>query len=371
MSISKYDNKKIKSSFCVKWTVGKKRHSKCFRTQSLRNEFYDKLVRQKKREGERILELSSSDASIMAKCKELLGSSEKVLEACIKQHEACNLVDISPREAVEAFLLEKKQIGRDDNYHRAMRVILYKLIDYFPDSFRDWNEEIARKWILELTQVLSASTILSYKKKPSTFCNWCVKRNYLHSNLFLNVPTPDVIRPEPKFLTIDELKRLLAVAEEKYPETLAYFALSAFAGLRSSACCRLDINSIDFNKKGILIRADQAKNKRRVYLDGYEDNLWHWLDYARFMDSKGFELSKKQWDVLRARIAYIAGVKMPHNALRHSFCTYHVALHGDAGKTATLLTHRGNVSILYEHYKGNATREDGKAWFSLTPNDIN
>jgi hypothetical protein len=58
---------------------------------------------------------------------------------------------------------------------------------------------------------------------------------------------------------------------------------------------------------------------------------------------------------------------MPHNALRHSFCTYHVAMHGDAGKTATLLTHRGNVSILYEHYRGNATRAAGEAYFNLRP----
>ena len=28
-------------------------------------------------------------------------------------------------------------------------------------------------------------------------------------------------------------------------------------------------------------------------------------------------------------------------SVRHSFCTYHVALYGDAGRTATLLTQRG------------------------------
>lgn len=38
------------------------------------------------------------------------------------------------------------------------------------------------------------------------------------------------------------------------------------------------------------------------------------------------------------------------------------ALEGDAGKTATLLTHRGNVSILYAHYKGNASRADKKCF---------
>jgi hypothetical protein len=58
---------------------------------------------------------------------------------------------------------------------------------------------------------------------------------------------------------------------------------------------------------------------------------------------------------------------MPHNALRHSFCTFHCALYGDAGKTATLLTHRGNVAILYQHYKGNAGRPDAERYFGIMP----
>jgi hypothetical protein len=70
-------------------------------------------------------------------------------------------------------------------------------------------------------------------------------------------------------------------------------------------------------------------------------------------------------DVLTELAGMLATTTMPHNALRHSFCTYHVALYGDAGNTATLLTHRGNVSILYEHYRGNATRKQAQQWFGL------
>ena len=52
---------------------------------------------------------------------------------------------------------------------------------------------------------------------------------------------------------------------------------------------------------------------------------------------------------------------------RHSFCTYHVALTGSADRTATLLTHRGSVSTLYDHYRGNATNEQAKCYFSVRP----
>jgi hypothetical protein len=91
------------------------------------------------------------------------------------------------------------------------------------------------------------------------------------------------------------------------------------------------------------------------------------LRWARDNAADGFALTKRQWDNVRGLVPKVAGVKMPHNALRHSFCSYHVALHGDAGKTATLLTHRGNVSILYEHYKGNCKMADGVAYFGILP----
>ncbi len=130
---------------------------------------------------------------------------------------------------------------------------------------------------------------------------------------------------------------------------------------------RVAFEDINFKEKGILITAENAKNNQRSYLDGHEPNLWKWLNYAKKNAPNGFNLTKRQWDGLRAKVAEIAEIKMPHNALRHSFCTYHVALHGDAGKTATLLTHKGNVSILYDHYKGNTNKQAAKQYFNLQP----
>ena len=70
-----------------------------------------------------------------------------------------------------------------------------------------------------------------------------------------------------------------------------------------------------------------------------------------------------QW---RERVYTAAGIYFPHNAGRHSFSTYHVALYGDASKTATLLTHRG-VNMLYDHYRGNAEKEESEKYFSIVP----
>ena len=61
-----------------------------------------------------------------------------------------------------------------------------------------------------------------------------------------------------------------------------------------------------------------------------------------------------------------AGLSKLCNVLRHSFCSYHVALHQDAAKTALLMQHT-NQAMLYRHYKGLALRADAERYFSIKP----
>ncbi|MCK4982453.1 MAG: tyrosine-type recombinase/integrase [Victivallaceae bacterium] len=201
----------------------------------------------------------------------------------------------------------------------------------------------------------------------TAFATGAWRRSIYTSNPFKSAPIPDVITKEIKFLTVDQVKKLFETAVKYHPKTVAYLALNCFAGLRSSACARLPVKDIDFKQHGITIQAYIAKNKRRVYLDGHEPTLWHWLEWAKKNAPGGFEIKKHRWDTLRAKVAKKANITMPKNALRHSFCSYHVALKEDAGKTATLLTQRGDVSILYEHYRGNATNADAKKFFGIAP----
>jgi len=56
----------------------------------------------------------------------------------------------------------------------------------------------------------------------------------------------------------------------------------------------------------------------------------------------------------------------PKNALRHSFVTYHVALHRNSGKTALIVSHR-DQDCLYRHYLGIATQKDATAYFKIYP----
>jgi integrase len=62
-----------------------------------------------------------------------------------------------------------------------------------------------------------------------------------------------------------------------------------------------------------------------------------------------------------------AKVKSIADGFRHSFGTYHLALHEDANKTANQMGHRGNTDLVFSHYRKLVPKEDGKAFFEVTP----
>jgi len=69
---------------------------------------------------------------------------------------------------------------------------------------------------------------------------------------------------------------------------------------------------------------------------------------------------------VKAALFARAGVVNPGNILRHSFCSYHVALHMDAGKTALLMQH-ASQHMLYRHYRGLAKHADAEEYFKMVP----
>ena len=55
------------------------------------------------------------------------------------------------------------------------------------------------------------------------------------------------------------------------------------------------------------------------------------------------------------------------NAMRHSFGSYHYALHGNPLETARVLGHKANDQVLFDHYRALATKDQVKRYFSITP----
>ena len=60
-------------------------------------------------------------------------------------------------------------------------------------------------------------------------------------------------------------------------------------------------------------------------------------------------------------------VPWPANCMRHTFATYHIAMWQDANKTAYALGHTSGVDVLYQHYRGLATKAEAERFWGLRP----
>ena len=57
------------------------------------------------------------------------------------------------------------------------------------------------------------------------------------------------------------------------------------------------------------------------------------------------------------------------NAMRHSFGSYHFALHGDSILTSNELGHQQGDTVLFSHYRALTTKDQGKAYFRIVPDE--
>lgn len=216
----------------------------------------------------------------------------------------------------------------------------------------------------------TAPTWNNYRKILRAFFTSATAARHRADNPIDAIPRRRETTEEVGILTVPQIARLFTTARDwrdaaerpRFALCLRRLALEAFAGLRHGSANRLtpaDVNQAD---RGIRHPAASIKTGRRLYTEGYPDNLWAWLALAP--DDR--ELTPRQYLKLKSDLFQIARVPHPHNCLRHSFATYHLAARTNPGLTAYLLCHR-NQQKLWEHYKGNATAAEGRRFESITP----
>jgi integrase len=175
---------------------------------------------------------------------------------------------------------------------------------------------------------------------------------------------------EIEFYTPAELQALLDAAQGPMR---AMIALGGLAGLRTAELLRLTWEDTRRAEGHIEVTAGKSKTRQRRLVE-VVPALAQWLaPYAEFTGKiwTGPEVIFQRHfvDLCAAARMEVKGKKVPvarkPNGLRHSFCTYHFALHGNENLTAQ---QAGNSpAMLHQNYKGLATRKEGEAWFAVSP----
>lgn len=269
------------------------------------------------------------------------------------------------KDAVEGFLRDKGHEGIAYQTLQRHQRYLGKFCDSFPGVYlSDIHEDQITEWIRNLKdgrKAMQPVTKENYRKFLRTFFRWAVLKKMLLDNPVDRVPALKVPAKDVGILTVEEGRKLFEA--NKDVSCIGRLALEAFAGLRYSSARRIEKSDINFEDRGISLPATKLKTGKRFYVDGFPDNLWQWLKHT---PESCWGLKERQYQEAKKFAFARANIPHPHNCLRHSFCTYHVAKDKDVARTAYLLCHT-DLKMLNQHYRGMATHADGEKWFEIEP----
>ena len=357
----------------VLWTVAGKRKSKFFAKEADRDKEYNGLVRDALKGG-LDQNLSRSEVAEYRAMKSTFGSADwrEIWRVYLGQVGAKALSPLTVAGACKLYLEREEgrfalgKLAADTMRHKRTK------IQRFADAFG--SNQLAA---IEKSQVEKWIEFDLGYDVGDTFDGWI---RHLRA-LFAHFVTEKKIRENPllrverrgnaieyvNILSVRDTARLFAHAMEHQRVAIGRLALEAFVGLRFGSATRLEKSDINFVDKGITLPAFKLKtgkvDGRSHFIDELPSNLWDWLKIAT---PDAWTLSGSDWMHLKSDLFNEAHVPHPRNCLRHSFCTYHMALHKNPGRTATILCHR-NQEQLWGHYKGNASSEFGKRYFQITP----
>jgi integrase len=175
-----------------------------------------------------------------------------------------------------------------------------------------------------------------------------------------------------------EMKLLLRAAAgmidgcDRHESTLALLVLGGQCGLRYSEALRLRWDHVDL--PGRRIHLDGLKTSKRGLRERFVKILpapAAWLgSIARDESGRVVQVNDKNARIHRSRVLKAAKLKAwPHNALRRSFGSYHYEAFENIELTAKEMGHTSGDTTISK-YRTLANKEDGEAWFALSPDVV-
>lgn len=206
----------------------------------------------------------------------------------------------------------------------------------------------------------------TYKHKignVSQFLRYCIRKEWIKSNLTNSIEKPESVQHNPGLLPVDEAFRLLVASFKLY--MLGVVSIGLFAGVRNAELGRLQWPAVRRDERIIIIDASIAKTRARRVIE-YDDTLASWLEFCP--QTTGPVMPHGYIDKHLRKVRCAAGLKdWPHNALRHSFASYHLAKFQNAARTAHILGHVEGAELLHTNYRGLVTPTEANKYWALRP----
>jgi integrase len=195
---------------------------------------------------------------------------------------------------------------------------------------------------------------------------WAVRKDYLSAKHRLGeadgLVSDDANSAKVSIYTPGEFASLLNNASK---DLRPMIAVGGLAGLRASEMLRLDWADVWRKRGNIDISGEMDKNRQMRTVE-ICPALQKWL--KPFRDKKSGKLwqgNERKYQRLFSKLCRNINITRKNNALRHSYCSYHLKLHSNESFTAE---QAGNSpAIIHSNYKSAITKAEAEKWFKVVP----
>ncbi|HEY2625259.1 MAG TPA: tyrosine-type recombinase/integrase [Candidatus Udaeobacter sp.] len=261
--------------------------------------------------------------------------------------------------AMNELIENRKASGASVRYCNDLRLRISRFCSDFPERrLSEISTGDVDTWLASLQ--LAPVTRNTFRRDLRTLFSFGMTRRYCAENPVLQTTKAKETDGDIEILSVAETARLL---ESAAAETLPFWAIGAFAGLRRSEIERLDWAQVDFESGLIEVKARHSKTATRRLIV-MQPNLRAWL--APYRANRGNVCPEN----LRVRIEADrdrAGLRenWPPNALRHSFGSFHLAHFKDAPALALQM---GNTpDVIFRHYRELVKPKDAARYWQIKP----
>jgi integrase len=344
--------------------VGKKRKRLFFRTKAEADLELARIKTKRRREGEAALSIPDSLRIMARDCAERLAPRGRTIAEATDFYLA-HLEAVERSITVEALVNEyvssKRRAGQSDVHLSDLR---YRLGSFARDlgqvPVRTLTSAGIEDWLHALG--LSPKSFNNFRDRLSALFAYGVRRNYLAANPATAIDPVKEVDGPPEIFTVEGLTAVLAHAD---PVLLPALAIGAFAGLRTAELLRLSWAEIDLVRGFVEVSAAKSKTARRRLIP-LADNLAQWLRPYAGRSGKLYPWGAYGYHSACRRLSRVAGLRWPKNGLRHSFASYHLALHQNAPELSLHLGHT-SPQMVFAHYRELVRRDEAARYWAIRP----
>jgi integrase len=280
----------------------------------------------------------------------------------LAHHQENQLAKVPVKELYQKYLADKTAAGLRPRSLAGIRTFVGRL-----------ERGYSGKQISTITSSVLSDYMISHPCSPSTrnslrrywwgFFDYCRRIGAIDNNPAEAITPGRADEKMPQIFTVEETERILQSTMDLKSSLLPLITFGLFTGLRTSEL--LEIKWSDVSTDHIRVIPSVAK-KRRQRIITIPDNLKPYITGWKLDDEKISPIKERRLYHYLREIAKKSNLPTwTRNGMRHSFASYHLALYRDAAKTATILGHTQNVSVLWNHYRELVTEADAKRYFDL------